>query len=230
MVNLMSKISSFIKRNISRKSKIEFEAEKIYSRYKRFTMIPKDLYIDNLLLAKKFAEIPGEIVECGVWKGGMIAGISEFIGRKKANLFDSYQGLPLVREIDGEAAWNWQNNPEGEYFYDNCSADEKYAIEAMELSGVEYTSYKGWFKDVFNSSIPIESISILRLDSDWYDSTLECLEFFYPKITSGGLVIIDDYLTWEGCSKAVHDYLSKIKSKSSIRSTSLGLIYIIKLD
>lgn len=230
MANIKSKIYNLLRKWLVKKSETQIFAENLFLKYSAFTMIPKELYVDNLLLAKRFAHIPGEVVECGVWKGGMIAGISEIIGDKKANLFDSYQGLPPVNEIDGESAWKWQNNPEGEFFYDNCSADERYALDAMKKSGVEFTSYKGWFKDVFNSSIPIESVSILRLDSDWYDSTMECLDFFYPKIRNGGLIIIDDYLTWEGCSKAIHDYLSKIESKSTIRATALGLTYIIKID
>lgn len=230
MVNLRSKLFSFIKNELVKKNKSIKLANRLYTKYSLFTMVPKDLFIDNLLLAKKFSHVPGEIVECGVWKGGMIAGISEIVGGKIANLFDSYQGLPKVKEIDGESAKYWQNNPDGAFFYDNCSADEKFAIEAMEMSGVEFRSYKGWFSEVFNSSIPIESISILRLDSDWYDSTMECMTFFYPKVNCGGLIIIDDYLTWEGCSKAIHDYLSSIKSKSKIRSTALGLTYIIKID
>jgi len=58
-----------------------------------------------------------------------------------------------------------------------------------------------------------------------------CLKHFYPKVATGGVIIIDDYPTWDGCSRAVHDYLSEIKSQSRIsRGVKYGVAYIIKND
>ena len=77
------------------------------------------------------------------------------------------------------------------------------------------------------SVIKIGKISLLRLDGDWYDSTITCFENFYPMVEDDGLIIVDDYFAWDGCSRAVHDYLSKIKSNSRI-NTNGNLMYIIK--
>lgn len=202
----------------------------LYTKYKDYTMVSEKSFINNLELSNKFKTVPGDIVECGVWKGGMIAAISELIGNKRALLFDSYEGLPKPKEDDGIQAKLWQANVKGEFYYDNCSAEEAFAIEAMTMSGASFNSFQGWFKDTLNNKLPIEKISILRLDVDWYDSTMECLTYLFPLLSKGGIVLIDDYYTWEGCSKAVHDYLSKIKSKSRVYQFNNNVAYIIKID
>src|SRR5277367_3008793 len=74
----------------------------IYRKYRNYTMIPEDSYIRNLKIAKRLKAIPGNIVECGVWRGGMIAGIAEVLGPSREYvLLDSFQGLPPAKEIDG---------------------------------------------------------------------------------------------------------------------------------
>ncbi|HNP06966.1 MAG TPA: TylF/MycF/NovP-related O-methyltransferase [Cyclobacteriaceae bacterium] len=201
----------------------------IYKKYRDFTMIPEDLFIANLDLCNKFLAIEGDIVECGVWRGGMVAGISELTGpNKKIHLFDSFEGLPKAKDIDGKAALDWQKNTTSMTYYDNCTADESFANEAMKKTGHNnYQLYKGWFQDtllLFSGS----SISILRLDGDWYDSTKICLDRLFPFVTEGGVVIIDDYHTWDGCAKAVHDYLAEIKSPSRICQWENQVAYIVK--
>lgn len=201
---------------------------KLYDKYKEYTMVYKSNFIDNLILVKRFFNINGVVVECGVWKGGMIASISEYVKPKKAFLFDSFEGLPDAKFIDGNEAKSWQNNTDGANYFDNCTADIKYAYEAMEKSGVKYEIHKGWFKETFEKLEFNEEISILRLDADWYESTMECLDFFYPKVIHGGIIIIDDYYAWDGCCKAVHQYLSKSNSASRIFSTNNNTMYIVK--
>jgi hypothetical protein len=191
-------------------------------------MVPRKLYVQNLVIAENYKHVEGCIVECGVWKGGMIAGIADLISTKKAYLFDSYQGLPPSKDLDGKEAKEWQENVKGQYYYDNCSADERYALEAMKLSGVEFESIKGWFNESFERTT-LPPIAILRLDADWYDSTMDCMMHLYPKVSIGGVIIIDDYHTWEGCSKAIHDYLSLKKLKSTIQSRG-NIAFIKKLD
>ncbi|MDN3204700.1 TylF/MycF/NovP-related O-methyltransferase [Algoriphagus sediminis] len=211
------------------KVKLKKEFSRLFEKYSEYTMIPQGLYFANLNLAYHYRNVPGSIVECGVWKGGMIAGMTELIATKKAYLFDSYEGLPDAREIDGQDALNWQKDVEGSYYFDNCMADEKFAIEAMQKSGCEFESSKGWFEETLIQTAHLEEISILRLDADWYDSTLCCLRELYPKVARGGIIIIDDYYTWDGCSRAVHRYLNEIGSMSRVNSES-GIAYIKKQD
>lgn len=200
----------------------------LYSKNMEYTMIDEKTYLNNLKIAEKAKKISGDIVECGVWRGGMIAGIAEILGTKeKYFLYDSYEGLPDAKEIDGASALDWQSNSEGEHYHDNCKAEISFANQAMSKTGVDFELIKGWF----DHTIPNhkhEKISLLRLDADWYDSTIVCLKHLFPKVVSGGIIIIDDYYVWEGCSKAVHDYLSEIKSNCRIYQMDNKVAYIIK--
>ena len=84
----------------------------IYRRHREQTMVWPSVYLRNLQLASRYEPVRGCVVECGVWRGGMIAGIAEVLGPgRKYWLFDSFEGLPSVRERDGPAAAAWQANP-----------------------------------------------------------------------------------------------------------------------
>jgi O-methyltransferase len=87
---------------------------------------------------------------------------------------------------------------------------------------------KGWFDNTLANYQFADEILILRLDGDWYDSTLCCLYNLFPKVRKGRIIIIDDYYTWEGCSKAVHDYLHSKNSSSQIRQWHNNVAYIVK--
>lgn len=109
MINIESKIAMFDKllhgyrRMRKRKKHLE-----VYQRFKDYTMIPTHIYCENLLLLDRVHSIPGAIVECGTWKGGMIAGIASILGDEKEYwLFDSFEGLPPTKEIDGTKAIEW---------------------------------------------------------------------------------------------------------------------------
>lgn len=201
----------------------------LYEKYKKYTMVPKELFMLNLDLCNAFKRVEGDYVECGVWRGGMSAAVSEVLGKKKQlHLFDSFEGLPPAKEIDGKEALAWQKDKKSPGYFDNCTADESYAIEAMKLAKHDnYQLYKGWFDKTLPGSIR-QPIGILRLDGDWYDSIIICMEHLYPKIVEGGIIVLDDYYTWDGCTKAVHDYLSGIKSPSRICQWHNSIAYIIK--
>ncbi|MEE3093051.1 MAG: TylF/MycF/NovP-related O-methyltransferase, partial [Pseudomonadota bacterium] len=71
--------------------------------------------------------------------------------------------------------------------------------------------------------------SVLRLDGDWYESTISILENLYDKVATNGLILIDDYYSWDGCSRAVHDFLSDQKLPERIRQSRYGgVAYIVK--
>src|SRR5262245_55056045 len=80
----------------------------IAAKFKPFSMVGEAQYVDNLRLASQVRRISGDIVECGVWRGGMSAGIAEILGDDRTYwLFDSFEGLPPTQEIDGPAAARW---------------------------------------------------------------------------------------------------------------------------
>lgn len=202
----------------------------IYRKFKKFTMIPIEIYYNNLELCEKFSKIQGAIVECGTWKGGMIGGIAYKLGNERAYvLFDSFEGLPPAQEIDGDSALNWQANKNSSNYFDNCTASEQSAIKAMNISGAKNVSIvKGWFNETLPNYEFKDGIAILRMDGDWYDSTFEILDNLFPLVNHGGIIIIDDYYAWDGCARAVHDYLSANMRTERIRTSKGGICYIIK--
>ena len=204
---------------------------KKYSTGTKFTMVPRLIFFDNLSITEEFSKIPGCVVECGVWRGGMIAAIADILGDdRKYYLFDSFEGLPAAKEIDGEEALRWQKNTTGYNYYDNCKAEIDFAQRAMDKTSTEYYLYKGWFCDTLSGFKPQGPIALLRLDGDWYDSTMDCLKNLYQNVNFGGVIIFDDYYTWDGCSRAVHDFLSSINSVSRVSTSNDGICYIIKKD
>ena len=201
----------------------------IYKKYKEYTMIEKEKFINNLILVDRIHSIGGSVVECGVWKGGMSAAIADLLGNSRHYyLFDSFEGLPEAKEIDGQSAIDWQKDKNGPWYFDNCTADIKYAEECMKKTGVNsFDIVKGWFSETLSKYKMSEGIAILRIDADWYDSTMECFENFFPKVKKGGLILLDDYYTWDGCSRAVHDYLSKNQRTERILNFE-NVYYMIK--
>ena len=215
--------------DIARYNKAKSTYVKMYQKYRDFTMVPEATFVSNLELASNYKHVFGDFVECGVWRGGMAAAIAELVGKDKTvHLFDSFEGLPEAQEIDGSAAIQWQNNKTSDDYYDNCTADESFAVKAMTMAGnVNYKLYKGWFNETLDG-YPGAPISILRLDGDWYESIKICLEKLFPFVSEGGLVILDDYYTWDGCSKAVHEYLGSSGTASRILQWNNGVAYIVK--
>jgi len=203
---------------------------KIYNKFSSFTMIRMLDYADNLELCELFQSVKGDVVECGVWRGGMSAGISEILGKERNYyLFDSFEGLPEVTEQDGLEAKQWQEDKTSDRYFDNCKAEINFAKKAMEIAGCKTSHFeKGWFNDTLPGFDKTSHIAVLRLDGDWYDSTMCCLTYLFPKVVSGGIIIIDDYYTWDGCSKAVHDYLSQQQLLERIERTKNGVCYIRK--
>lgn len=192
-------------------------------------MIPRATYLDNLLLAERVAHLAGCVVECGVWRGGMSAGLARVLGPKRTYfLFDSFEGLPPAKEIDGEAAVRWQQDTTSPMFHDNCTARADFAARAMKLAGVDSPHLiKGWFDQTLPSFTPPEPICLLRLDGDWYESTMVCLEALFDYVVPGGLVVLDDYYAWDGCSRALHDFLSRRSATERICSFN-GICHLVK--
>lgn len=202
--------------------------EWIYYRYRHFTMIPREKFITNLDICTRFAPRAGCIVECGVWRGGMSAGMADALPGREHFLFDSFEGLPPVQAIDGPAAIAYQSNISDPKYFDNCRAERSFAERCMKMSKArKFHLRQGWFSETVRDFLAPEPIAVLRLDGDWYESTTQCLVGLYPHVVAGGLVIIDDYYTWDGCARAVHDFLSTSKSTARLRENRL-LPYFIK--
>lgn len=202
---------------------IRIEPEDIYEQFKEHTIIPKKRFLENIRYAlwlEQQVEFPkGGVVECGVWRGGMTAGFLKVFGESRSYLlFDSFEGLPPPNENDGEDALWWASHPNHPRYFDNCKAPSFHVRELLSKeasSGFNVSIVEGWFSDTLPRT-SIRPIAFLHLDSDWYDSTYQCLCRLWKHVLPGGAIIIDDYFDWEGCRRAVHDFLSQIKAREAI--------------
>lgn len=202
----------------------------LYVKYQACSMVPPDTYVRNLLLTELVSHVEGAVVECGVWRGGMIAGIAEVLGPERDYyLFDSFEGLPPAQTIDGARAIAWQQDTESPIYFNNCTAAIGEARATMQRAGVPRVHLiPGWFNQTLKDFKVEGAIAVLRLDGDWYDSTLDCLTYLYPQVAPGGLIIIDDYYVWDGCSRAVHDYLAAHQFAARIQQFDGDVCYLIK--
>jgi O-methyltransferase len=215
----------------------------LYAKYREHTMISPERHKSNLEIIERFTGIEGAVVECGVWRGGMMASMAEILGDGRSYyLFDSFEGLPPAGEFDGEKAKEYQSDVNAPDYFDNCAAEMSFAEKAMKMADASDVHFiKGWF-DQTTGTTPImnrgngvvsagsggEIIAVLRLDGDWYESTKVCLDNLFDKVAPGGVVIFDDYDYWEGCTRAVHDFLSERKLPIRVREwMSSGVHYIV---
>jgi hypothetical protein len=211
--------------------------QQIFEQFSAYSMIAGNpaVFYENMLVVDHFAsQVQGNIVECGTWRGGMACAMMALGGaHRHYHFFDSFEGLPAAKERDGESAITYQRNTDSPAYRDNCRADYNDFVNLVNSQNIPehlIHIYKGWF-DTTLLAYKGEPISVLRLDGDWYDSTLTCLQVLYPHVAYGGVVIVDDYEAWDGCSRAVHDYLHSIDSRSRIDHTPLAHVtFIQKLD
>jgi hypothetical protein len=174
--------------------------------------------------------IPGVLVECGVWRGGaslaMLRAQQAACGKveRRVYMLDSFEGLPPVTGRDGPLAARWQQGADPANYLDNCRASREAlecALRERGFSPEDFRIVPGWFAQTLPplaKELAAARIALLRLDGDWYESTLVCLEQLVPLVSEGGVVIVDDYYAWDGCARAVHDYLSRHDLAYRIRS------------
>lgn len=160
--------------------------------------------------------VAGCFVECGTWRGGasflMVRRSFAHGVTRRTWLFDSFEGLPPPASIDGPAALEWANDTASPLYHDNCAASlEEVEASARRLGLQDHVELvKGWFDETLPATkARLGPIALLRIDADWYDSVTRCLEELVPQVAPGGIVILDDYWAWDGCTRATHDYLSR---------------------
>jgi O-methyltransferase len=183
--------------------------------------------------------LKGDICEFGVAKGGCslaIALTERLINNKlKRNifLFDSFAGLPapsIEKDFDNQGSI-------GKVLFPMKKGS--LASEMKEVQDLFYNKYnfpknkiifiKGFFEETAkNYKNKIGNLSMLRLDGDWYYSVYIPLKFYYKKLVSGGVIIVDDYRTCVGAKNAVKDFGEQINTKFDIKNYGKGGIYFLK--
>lgn len=186
--------------------------------------------------------IEGEVVECGVWKGGSMMAVAETLLRsgdsnRELYLFDTFEGMPPPTEHDvdiaggtAESLLDSADKERDESVWCRATLD----IVKDALSGTGYPSEKiHYVKGMVEQTIPQfapDKIALLRLDTDWYESTKHEMEHLFPRLAKGGVLIIDDYGHWQGARKAVDEYLEKNQIKILLNRIDYTGRIAVKVD
>jgi hypothetical protein len=190
--------------------------------------------------------ISGSIVECGVWKGGCCMWMLDC--QKKIDMlrsfyfYDTFDGMtfPDSDKDAPEAVKTFNSIKTGEYArnYDKWHSEKKWAyapfeivkknIEKIKYDDSKITYVKGDVCTTLDTIFP-SSISILRLDTDWYNSTKKELDVLFPLVTKNGYIIVDDYYAWKGSRVATDEFLQDKKDKITIIDKKLtGNIFVFR--
>jgi O-methyltransferase len=146
-------------------------------------------------LAKAYQQLPGEIAEVGVFQGASAKLICEAKGSTPLHLFDTFEGLPKASASDGKV------HDEKQY---HCSLE---SVQSYLSSYENVHFHKGRFPDS-TAGMAETRFSLVHIDVDLYESTLACLQYFYPRMMPGGVVISHDYSLLAGVSKAFGEFLA----------------------
>jgi O-methyltransferase len=168
------------------------------------------------------ADVPGAVVECGVWKGGSMMAAALTLLRLGASdrdlyLFDTFQGMPPPTQEDVFSAYDgyspmrhWRRRANrgtaAESTWHYVTAGEvRAALLSTGYPAERVHLVEGRVEETVPAGAP-EAIALLRLDTDWYESTRHELEHLYPRLSPGGVLILDDYGHYEGARRAVDEY------------------------
>lgn len=188
-----------------------------------FTMTPPERIYALCKAIRYVADfVPGEIVECGVWRGGsMMAAARTLIEAgdttRQLYLFDTFEGMvePGEHDLrhDGVTATNLLARDSADRYAEDsawCAAhleDVHRAVASVGYPVERIRCVKGRVEETVPYEAP-EEIALLRLDTDWYESTRHELVHLFPRISPGGVLIIDDYGFWQGARRAVDEFLA----------------------
>ncbi|MFX1311245.1 MAG: TylF/MycF/NovP-related O-methyltransferase [Promethearchaeota archaeon] len=240
-------INTDLYNNLSKKEipyDLDQDFKEVYERTKQFTMSS----VERMYALYKATEyivnnnIPGDIVECGVWRGGSMM-ISALTLLKMNNinkiiyLYDTYEGMSRpsekdIRVYDNKPALKMWKKLHGKDFnkWDYASLDEvKKNLYSTGYPKENIEFFKGKVEDTIPSFVP-EKISLLRLDTDFYESTYHELLHLFPKLALHGVIIIDDYGYWKGQKEAVDKYFKKNNIKILLNRIDESAIIGIKLN
>jgi hypothetical protein len=195
--------------------------EELYAAVKRFTMTSRErvLALRDAVDYVVKAHIPGDIVECGVWKGGSMMVVAKTLLTHRENrvlhLFDTFEGMTepgehdrdfrgviaseRLRSADRDSSLAWGYGPLEEVRANLASTGYDESWCRFEKGPVEKTIPAG----------APDKIAILRLDTDWYESTYHESQHLFPRLSPGGVLLIDDYGHWQGARRAVDQYFTE---------------------
>lgn len=182
-------------------------------------------------------KIEGDVVECGVWRGGSMMAVAltlceEGETGRQLHLFDTFEGMPPPSEEDqrrkdgADAQLLLDRNEKSSMVWAAASQDDVRAgMESTPYPADQINYFAGMVEETIPEHAP-ERISLLRLDTDWYDSTVHELNHLYDRLTPGGVIIFDDYGYWEGARKAVDEFLDRTGEPLLLIRTGTGRLAV----
>jgi O-methyltransferase len=195
----------------------QFEIETM-ARVRPFTMTSLARIVSLMRATEHVArqQIPGAIVECGVWRGGsmMAAALTLLrLGEQRIPLylFDTFAGMTRPGDADGahaQAKWQINQSLSHNHWCYASLADVKRNLDSTGYDRELINFVEGEVEMTIPAQAP-HQISLLRLDTDWYASTWHELNHLFPRLASGGILIVDDYGRWPGCQKAVDEFIKQ---------------------
>jgi O-methyltransferase len=200
-----------------------------FTRYQRqcapYTMVSRERLYAHFQAVNYVVknDIAGAIVECGVWRGGTsMLGALTLLGLNDTSrslwLYDTFAGMTEPTEVDvspwdgANAKGLWKRNRAGDV--NNWCFASLHEVQ-QNIGSTSYPAdklrfIKGDIVETLKTSVP-DQIAVLRLDTDWYKSTKAEMEVLFPRLTRGGVILIDDYGAWKGARKAVDEYIAENK-------------------
>jgi hypothetical protein len=207
----------------------------IYNIIKPFTLCSEERTLATIDATEYIIKnnIPGDIIECGVWRGGQVIAIiltlNELnITNRQIYLYDTFAGMPPPGVQEPKAIKKFKKF---KYQADSGSNWCRAEIEEVKnnINKFNYnTNNIHFIKGKVEDTIPNnyhKSIALLRIDTDWYSSHKVILNNLCPLISKNGVLLLDDYNFWEGAKIAVDSYFSNIE----IKLTADNIGAIIKL-
>jgi O-methyltransferase len=194
----------------------------VIERIAGFTMTSIDRQIALVQAVRHIVRsgIPGCFVECGVWRGGSAMAVAMTLAQEGDTtrdlfLFDTFEGMspPTAEDqtLDGVRASSLLAHAEknsGVWCYADLN-DVRANMASMDYPPGKIHYVKGAVEVTLPGNGPNVPIALLRLDTDWYESTRHEMVHLFPRLHKGGVLIVDDYGHWQGARKAVDEYLAR---------------------
>lgn len=177
--------------------------------------------------------LPGDLAECGVWQGSTLIPTALFVRRraphKRVLGFDSFQGLNQTVAHDAALDGGYDDRKRVGGFSDTSYAAVAERVRHFDVADT-VTLVQGYFQDTL-PTYARSRFCFVHLDCVIYESYKQCLEFFYPRMSAGGIILIDEYNDppWPGCTQAVDEFLAgKPETITEVKSDNQVRYYIRK--
>jgi len=188
-----------------------------------YTMTSHEKLFALICATRHIAEagVPGDVVECGVWRGGSMHAVALTLHEmgvqdRELYLFDTFTGMTEPTERDVRIG---EGKTAAEMLQTSDKTAKVWAVASLEdvREGLQTLPYpqerfhlvEGPVEETIPDAAPAR-IALLRLDTDWYESTRHELEHLYDRLEPGGVLIIDDYGSWQGAREATDEFLAKL--------------------